>query len=72
MDNFYNLLFNPNHEMPSGWVLVVLILLCVVIPSIMRYIQAKREEQRFLKDYTLPETTQAPKKRKNKSKKKRK
>ena len=32
------LLFNPNNEAPSGWVLVVLILLAIVLPTIMRYV----------------------------------
>ncbi len=46
MDELIQLLFNPNHEMPSGKVLVILILLGFLIPTLMRYIQDKREEHR--------------------------
>lgn len=39
------LLFNPNHETPSGWVLVVLILLAIVLPAIMRYVAEHRHRK---------------------------
>lgn len=39
------LLFNPNHEAPSGWVLVVLILLAIVLPAIMRYVAEYRHRK---------------------------
>lgn len=42
------LLFNTNHETPSGWVLAVLILLAVVIPPIMRYVAEHRNRKKQL------------------------
>lgn len=71
MDNLMQILFNTNHELPSGWVLMVLILLAVVVPSIMRYVQSKREAEREIRNY-IPETTQKqskPKKKKSGKKK---
>ena len=41
------LLFNPNHETPSGWVLAVLILLAVVMPPIMRYVAEHRNRKKL-------------------------
>lgn len=72
MDNLMQVLFNTNHEMPSGWVLMVLLLLAVVVPSIMRYVQSKREADRELQNY-IPESTQKtspPRKKKTGKKKK--
>ena len=40
------LLFNTNHEIPSGWVLAVLILLAVVMPPIMRYVAEHRNHKK--------------------------
>lgn len=40
------LLFNTNHETPSGWVLAVLILLAVVMPPILRYVAEHRNRKK--------------------------
>lgn len=46
MDSFMQLLLNPNHEMPSGWVLLALAVLAIAVPALMRYLQGWREENR--------------------------
>lgn len=55
MDNLMQVLFNTNHEMPSGWVLVALILIAVVIPSVMRYVQERKALHRYEKEQALKE-----------------
>lgn len=44
IDAFFNV--RANHETPSGWVLAVLILLAVVVPSIMRYVAKHRNRKK--------------------------
>lgn len=46
MDSVTQFLFNPNHEMPSGWIIAVIFAVSVVVPTLMRYIQGKREDKR--------------------------
>lgn len=46
MDSITQFLLNPNHEMPSGWVLAVIFAVSVLVPAIMRAVQNKREEER--------------------------
>lgn len=47
MDKLIQILFNTNHEMPNGWVLLVLAGLAIVVPSIMRYVQGRKEDQKY-------------------------
>lgn len=42
MDRIIEILFNTNHEMPSGWTLVFLIVFCIAASSLMRYLQDQR------------------------------
>lgn len=46
MDRFIELLFNPNHEMPSGWVLAVLVAIGIIVPTLMRWIQDSRSSRK--------------------------
>lgn len=42
MDQFIQVLFNTNHEMPSGWTLLFLVVFCLAVSSLMRYMQDRR------------------------------
>lgn len=66
MENFMQTLFNTNHEMPSGWVLVFLIVISIVIPQIMRWIQNSRSSHN---QPPLPPSTEKNKKNSGKKKK---
>lgn len=70
MDKIIEVLFNTNHEMPSGWVLVALMILAIVVPNLMRWIQNSRDGvyQKNVSDKLLA----AEKPRKPKAKKKKK
>lgn len=69
MDKLIQVLFNPNHEMPNGYVLVVLVALCLIVPAVARYIQQKRalkeEERSAPSPESGGESEQAPKKKKS-------
>lgn len=45
MDRFIQVLFNTNHEMPSGWTLIFLVVFCLAASGLMRYLQDKRSAQ---------------------------
>lgn len=46
MDRLYELMLNPNHEMPSGGVLFALFALCIIVPYITRFLQNRRDQNR--------------------------
>lgn len=46
MDNLIQILFNTNHEMPSGYVLIVLVAICLIVPPLSRYILQKRMSEK--------------------------
>lgn len=52
MDRIIELLFNPNHELPSGSVLVVLVIIALAAPMLMNYIRDRRENRRMEDSHT--------------------
>lgn len=73
MNQFIEVLFNTKHEMPSGWVIVVLLILAIVVPNLMRWVQSIQESRRQSEINASLLTAEQPKKKtKNSSKKKKK
>lgn len=74
MDKIIEVLFNTNHETPSGWVIIALLVIAIVVPNIMRWIQDSRSSRK--KDIStqllVSEPAKRPKKPRTKTTQKKK
>ena len=53
MDKFIEVLFNTNHEMPSGYVLAAIVAISLITSAVSSYIKRKRQfeqDTKSLKD----------------------
>lgn len=67
MDKIIEVLFNTNHEMPSGWVVVFLLVIAIVFSNLMRWLQSRKENP-----YSPSHFSESSPKKKSGSKKKKK
>lgn len=51
-EQLYNVLFNPNHEMPSLTIVIIIVAMVLITNAIGRYFLDRKDEQRRRDIYT--------------------
>lgn len=68
-DQLYNILFNPNHEMPSITIIIVILALVLITNAVGRYMLDRKDEKRRRDVYTGRDKQSMKKTRPTKKKK---